>query len=118
MKPHRIHRLGDPSVAHHQSLCNAAKPPSPGARKTSAGHSDLAYTTVATMLRKNGGPRPRPAPGDGRAFIYSAKVAEQDVSAAGGPPRGPAVRRQSADVVKPLLTTREVSREHWPELKS
>ena len=80
-------------------------------------HGALAYTTVATMLRKM---EARGLVGhrvDGRSFIYIPKVASADVS------RGMAdhlvdrlFEGSLLEAVSHLLTTREVSREELQQL--
>ena len=79
---------------------------------------DLAYTTVATMLRKmeaRGLVRHRQ---DGRSFVYCAAVREEAVT------RGLAdhfvdrlFEGSLTDVVSHLLSTREVSRDELSELE-
>ncbi len=118
MKPHRIHRLGDLQLRIMQSLWQRREATVAQVLEDLSGHSDLAYTTVATMLRKMEARALVRHRVDGRAFIYSAKVAEQDVS------RGMAdhlvdrlFEGSLLDVVNHLLTTREVSREELAELE-
>jgi len=83
-----------------------------------ADENDLAYTTVATMLRKmeaRGLVRHRL---DARSFVYRAAVAEEAVS------RGMAdhllerlFEGSLADMVRHLLSTREVSRKEMAALE-
>lgn len=78
---------------------------------------DLAYTTVATMLRKmeaRGLVRHRQ---DGRRFVYEAVAREADVTASlAGDVLDRAFEGRLADMVQHLLTTREVSAEELDEL--
>src|SRR4051812_6231447 len=79
---------------------------------------DLAYTTIATMLRKMEG---RGLVGhrlDGRSFVYRAAVGEEAVT------RGMAdhlvdrlFEGSLTDVVSHLLSTREVSRDELTHLQ-
>ena len=79
--------------------------------------ADLAYTTVATMLRKmeaRGLVRHRR---DGRRFVYEAAVREADVTAdLAGNVLDRAFEGNLADMVEHLLTTREVSAAELDEL--
>ena len=85
---------------------------------TIAGERDLAYTTVATMLRKmetRGLVRHRV---DGRSFVYRPAVGSDAVT------RGMSdhlldrlFEGSLADLVTHLLTTREVSREELSKLE-
>jgi BlaI family penicillinase repressor len=82
-----------------------------------AGH-DLAYTTVATMLRKMEDRGLVTHASEGRSFVYQAAVAEEDVT------RGLAddlidrvFEGSLTDMVSHLLTTREVSPTELRELE-
>lgn len=81
------------------------------------GGADLAYTTVATMLRKmeaRGLVRHRPK---GRRFVYEAAVREHDVTAdLAGDVLDRAFEGRLADMVQHLLTTRDVSAAELAEL--
>jgi predicted transcriptional regulator len=82
------------------------------------GENDLAYTTIATMLRKmetRGLVKHRL---DGRSFVYRSAVREEAVT------RGMAdhlvdrlFEGSLTDVVTHLLSTREVSRDELTELE-
>jgi len=114
----RIHRLGDLQLHIMQSLWQRGEATVAQVLEDVASHSDLAYTTVATMLRKmeaRGLVRHR---AEGRSFIYTAKVEANEVS------RGMAdhlvdrlFEGSLLDVVNHLLTTREVSRQELDELQ-
>ena len=80
-------------------------------------HADLAYTTVATMLRKMEARGLVAHRAEGRSFIYTPKVASAEVS------RGMAdhlvdrlFEGSLLEAVSHLLTTREVSREELHQL--
>jgi BlaI family transcriptional regulator, penicillinase repressor len=79
--------------------------------------ADLAYTTVATMLRKmeaRGLVRHRKA---GRKFLYEPAVRERDVTAdLAGDVLDRAFEGRLADMVHHLLTTRDVSPDDLDEL--
>src|SRR4051812_18548434 len=79
--------------------------------------SDLAYTTIATMLRKMETRGLVDHRLDGRSFVYRAAVAEDAVT------RGMAdhlvdrlFEGSLTDVVSHLLSTREVSRDELTQL--
>ena len=79
---------------------------------------DLAYTTIATMLRKMEGRGLVDHRLDGRSFVYRAAVAEDAVT------RGMAdhlvdrlFEGSLTDVVSHLLSTREVSRDELTQLQ-
>ncbi len=79
---------------------------------------DLAYTTIATMLRKMESRSLVEHRLDGRSFIYRASVPESAVT------RGMAdhlvdrlFEGSLTDVVSHLLSTREVSRDELSELE-
>ena len=80
--------------------------------------ADLAYTTIATMLRKMEARGLVKHRTDGRSFVYRAAVGAEEVS------RGMAdhlvdrvFEGSLADVVSHLLTNREVSREELSQLE-
>ena len=118
MSKPRIHRLGDLQLRIMQALWPRGEATVAQVLGDLSGHAELAYTTVATMLRKmelRGLVMHRV---DGRSFLYRAKVAEEEVS------RGMAdhlvdrlFEGSLPDVVNHLLTTREVSREELRELE-
>ena len=78
----------------------------------------LAYTTIATMLRKMEVRGLVSHRAEGRSFIYSAKVEERDVSRSMA---NHLVDRLFAgslfEAVSHLLTTREVSKEELKQLE-
>ena len=118
MSQPRMHRLGDLQLHIMQSLWQRSEATVAEVLQDLQPHTDLAYTTVATMLRKmeaRGLVRHRT---EGRSFIYAAKVAAHEVS------RGMAdhlvdrlFEGSLLDAVSHLLTTRDVSRQELDELQ-
>ncbi len=118
MRNSRIHRLGDLQLRIMKVLWSSGEATVADVHKALADESDLAYTTVATMLRKmeaRGLVRHRL---DARSFVYRAAVAEEAVS------RGMAdhllerlFEGSLADMVRHLLSTREVSRKEMAALE-
>ena len=114
----RIHRLGDLQLHIMKVLWARGEATVGDVHKAVAGERDLAYTTVATMLRKmeaRGLVRHRL---EARSFIYEAGVAADAVS------QGMAdhllerlFEGSLADMVRHLLNTREVSREELSKLE-
>ncbi len=79
---------------------------------------DLAYTTVATMLRKMESRELVSHREEGRAFLYQAKVQAEEVNrSAGDHFVGRLFEGSLADAVSHLLTTREVSRTELDQLE-
>jgi BlaI family transcriptional regulator, penicillinase repressor len=80
--------------------------------------SDLAYTTISTMLRKMEARGLITHRVEGRTFMYRAKVAAEAVSRSMGDQLVDRMFEGSlADAVNHLLTTREVSREELIKLE-
>jgi BlaI family transcriptional regulator, penicillinase repressor len=107
-----IHRLGDLQLRIMKLLWAEAEATVAAVHAGVAGEHNLAYTTVATMLRKmeeRGLVEHRAA---GRTFLYRAVVAEADVSRSMADHLVDRLFAGSlADTVRHLLRTREVSRE-------
>src|ERR1035437_2123744 len=114
----KIHRLGDLQLRIMKVLWAGVEATVADVHKGLGDESDLAYTTVATMLRK------MEARGlvrhhlEARSFVYRAAVAEEAVS------RGMAdhllerlFEGSLADMVRHLLNHREVSREELSKLE-
>ena len=79
---------------------------------------DLAYTTIATMLRKMEARGLVTHREEGRSFLYRAKVAADEVSRSVGNHLVEKLFEGSlAGAVQHLLTTREVSRAELDELE-
>ena len=118
MRHSRIHRLGDLQLRIMKLLWSSGEATVADVHQALADENDLAYTTVATMLRKmeaRGLVRHRL---DARSFVYRAAVAEEAVS------RGMAdhllerlFEGSLADMVRHLLSTREVSRKEMAALE-
>jgi predicted transcriptional regulator len=111
MTKSRIHRLGDLQLRIMKVLWAAGEATVADVHKAVAGERGLAYTTVATMLRKmeaRGLVQHRP---EARSFVYRASVAEDDVSTGMADHLLDRLFEGSlADMVSHLLSTREVSR--------
>lgn len=79
---------------------------------------ELAYTTVATMLRRMEGWALVEHREEGRTFLYRAKVQAEEVNRSAGEHFvGRLFEGSLADAVSHLLTTREVSRAELDELE-
>jgi predicted transcriptional regulator len=111
MNSTRIHRLGDLQLQIMQVLWDRSEATVADIHHALARERDLAYTTVATMLRKM---EARGLVGhrlDGRSFVYRARVQAEAVT------RGMSdhllerlFEGSLADLVAHLLTSRDVSR--------
>lgn len=117
LKP-RLHRLGDLQLEILRVLWDRTEAPVAEVHKTLAADRDLAYTTVATMLRKMEARGLVKHRVEGRSFIYRPAVAAEAVS------RGLSdhlVERlfsgRLTDLVHHLLQTHEVSREELNRLE-
>ncbi len=118
MSKRRIHRLGDLQLRILRVLWERKEATVADVHGALPDGTDLAYTTIATMLRKM---EVRGLVGhraEGRSFVYAARVAEDEVS------HGMAehlVERlfegSLTDVVSHLLRTRDVSRSELSELE-
>jgi BlaI family transcriptional regulator, penicillinase repressor len=113
-----IHRLGDLQLRIMQALWERREATVADVLEAVRDPAELAYTTVATMLRKMEARGLVAHRVEGRCFIYRAKVAAEDVS------RGMAdhlvdrlFEGSLLDVVNHLLTTREVSRAELDQLE-
>ncbi len=80
--------------------------------------SNLAFTTVATMLRKMEGRGLVKHSADGRKFLYSAAVREQAVTKGlAGDLLDKLFEGSLATMVNHLLSTREVSKDELAEIE-
>ncbi len=114
----KFHRLGDLQLRIMKVLWSCGEATVADVHRTLHGSRELAYTTVATMLRKmeaRGLVRHRP---EGRSFLYRPLVPEDAVS------RGMAdhlldrlFEGSLSDMVRHLLTTREVSRDELSKIE-
>ena len=113
-----IHRLGDLQLRIMKVLWANGEITVAGMHDAVAGERSLAYTTVATMLRKmeeRGLVRHRV---EGRSFLYRAAVAEEDVSRSMADALLDRLFEGSmAEMVRHLLSTREVSRKELAALE-
>ena|SRR5438093_1124365 len=118
MKKQRVYRLGDLQLQIMKVLWECQEATVAEVLDTLPAKGDLAYTTVATMLRKMEARGLVAHRLEGRSFIYRPNVAAGDVS------------RSMADhlvdrlfegsltkAVSHLLSTREVSREELANLE-
>ena len=112
MSQPKFHRLGDLQLQIMQVLWARGEARVADIHEALPGGAKLAYTTVATMLRKMEARGLVQHRAEGRTFIYQAVVAEDQVS------RGMAEHvldrlfgGSVEAMVSNLLTTREVSRD-------
>ena len=118
MKKNPLHRLGDLQLQILKILWDKKETTVAEVHGTVGAEGRLAYTTVATMLRKM---EVRGLVGhreEGRSFVYHAKVAEDDVG------HGMAehlldrlFEGRLADLVSHLLTSREISPDELSRLE-
>jgi len=114
----KVHRLGDLQLKIMQALWERKEATVSQVIEGLVDHRDLAYTTVATMLRKMEVRGLVAHRVDGRSFLYSAKVPVEDVSRSMADHLVDRLFEGSlTDVVSHLLTTREVSRKELIELE-
>jgi len=118
MSKTRVHRLGDLQLKIMKLLWERREATVAEVHQAVALERDLAYTTVATMLRKMEARNLVAHRAEGRSFVYRAAVPSDAVT------RGMAdhlIERlfegSLADMVNHLLTTREVSREELSKLE-
>jgi len=114
----RLHRLGDLQLRIMKILWGSGEATVAAVHEELAREKDLAYTTIATMLRKMEGRGLVKHRLEGRSFIYRAAVGEEAVS------RGMAdhlldrlFEGSLADMVHHLLNTRDISREELKRLE-
>ncbi len=113
-----IHRLGELQLRIMKVLWARGEATVAEVHKALGPESDLAYTTVATMLRKMETRRLVTHRLEARSFVYRAAVAEEAVS------QGMAdhlldrlFEGSLADMVQHLLSTHEVSRAELSKLE-
>jgi predicted transcriptional regulator len=118
MTKSRFHRLGDLQLRIMQVLWSRGEATVADVHKDLAGERELAYTTVATMLRKMEARGLVEHRLEARSFIYRPLVAEDAVS------RGMAdhlldrlFEGSLAEMVQHLLSTRDVSREELSKIE-
>jgi BlaI family transcriptional regulator, penicillinase repressor len=113
-----IHRLGELQLRIMKVLWASGEATVAEVHKGLGAESDLAYTTVATMLRKMEARRLVTHRLEARSFVYRAVVGEREVS------QGMAdhllerlFEGSLADMVRHLLSNREVSRAELSKLE-
>jgi predicted transcriptional regulator len=118
MSKAKIYRLGDLQLRILQVLWEKDEATVTDVHQALATERPLAYTTVATMLRKMEGRGLVSHKAEGRTFVYQAEVEEDEVS------RGMAdhllerlFEGSLSDMVNHLLQSREVSREELSKLE-
>jgi BlaI family penicillinase repressor len=114
----KIYRLGDLQLKIMKLLWAGTEASVAGLHAQLQDEKELAYTTVATMLRKMEARGLVKHRSEGRTFLYKAAVAEEAVT------RGIAdhfvdrlFQGSLTDVVNHLLSTREVSRDELTALE-
>jgi BlaI family penicillinase repressor len=113
-----VHRLGELQLKIMKVLWEKSEASVPEVHKLLSGETELAYTTIATMLRKMEARGLVKHRVEERRFLYRSAVQEDDVT-----------RKMSAhlverlfegslaDTVSHLLSTHEVSREELTKLE-
>ena len=118
MSSSRTHRLGNLQLEIMRVLWSAG-PRTVADVQQSLTDSSLAYTTVATMLRKMEGRGLVAHDVQGRTFLYRAVVKERDVTRSMADDLLERLFAGSlADMVSHLLATHEVSRDELQKLES
>jgi len=117
MSATKIHRLGDLQLQIMKVLWQTNEATVADVHQGLSGR-DLAYTTIATMLRKMENRGLVKHRQEGRSFVYRAAVGENAVSTRmAGHVLDRLFSGSVADLVHHLLTTREVSREELTQLE-
>jgi predicted transcriptional regulator len=113
-----MHRLGDLQLRIMQVLWKQKEASVADVHAALGRESDLAYTTVATMLRKMDARGLVAHREEGRSFVYTAKVQAEDVSRSMADHWVDRLFAGSlSDAVNHLLTTREVSQAELRKLE-
>ena|SRR5436190_19596671 len=113
----RIHRVGDLQLQILRILWDRGQGTVADVLDNLSG-SDLAYTTVATMLRKMETRGLVTHRAEGRSFVYRPKVKAEDISHRMASHLVDRLFEGSLlDAVNHLLTTREVSRAELTEIE-
>jgi BlaI family transcriptional regulator, penicillinase repressor len=112
-----IHRVGDLQLHILRILWDRGEATVADVLENLSG-TELAYTTVATMLRKMEGRGLVTHRADGRSFVYRPKVKAEDISHRMANQLVDRLFEGSLlDAVNHLLTTREVSREELAKIE-
>jgi BlaI family transcriptional regulator, penicillinase repressor len=118
VKKQKIHRLGDLQLKIMKILWARGEAVVAQVFEDLGKDSDLAYTTISTMLRKMEGRGLITHRVEGRTFIYRAKVEAHAVSRSMADQLVDRMFEGSlTEAVNHLLTTREVSREELTRLE-
>jgi BlaI family penicillinase repressor len=118
MNRQKTYRLGDLQLKILKVLWDRGEAPVGTVLEFLNGHSNLAYTTVATMLRKMEARGLVTHRLEGRSFIYRSKVAAPEVSRSMTNHLVDRLFEGSlVDAVNHLLTAREVSRDELAALE-
>jgi BlaI family penicillinase repressor len=118
MSKDKPHRLGDLQLRILRALWDRGEATVADVVEAVRDHSELAYTTVATMLRKMEARGLVAHRAEGRVFIYTAKVAAEDVSHGMTSQLVDRLFQGSLlEAVNHLLTSREVSRDELRQLE-
>jgi predicted transcriptional regulator len=118
MKKQVSHRLGDLQLRIMKVLWDREEATVSDVLDALPGASDLAYTTIATMLRKMEARGLVAHRVDGRSFIYRARLGEAEVSRSMADHLVERMFDGSlTETVSHLLRTREVSREELAKLE-
>ena len=118
MGKHRIHRLGDLQLRIMKVLWERREATVAEVLEALRDHPSLAYTTIATMLRKMEVRGLVSHRAEGRSFIYMARVAAEAVSRSMADHLVDRLFEGSLlEAVNHLLTTREVSRQELRQLE-
>jgi BlaI family penicillinase repressor len=118
MNRQKTYRLGDLQLKILKVLWDRGEAPVGTVLEFLNGHSNLAYTTVATMLRKMEARGLVTHRLEGRSFIYRSKVAAREVSRSMTNHLVDRLFEGSlVDAVNHLLTAREVSRDELAALE-
>ena len=118
MRKTRTYRLGDLQLRIMKVLWGQGESTVADVHRAVGDENDLAYTTVATMLRKMEARGMVKHRLEARSFVYRPAIAAEAVSRG---MTGHLLERlfegSLADLVRHLLSTREVSREELSELE-
>ena len=118
MSKTRVHRLGDLQLKIMKLLWERREATVAEVHQSVALERELAYTTVATMLRKMEARNLVAHREEGRSFVYRAAVRSDAVTCGMADHLIERLFEGSlADMVSHLLTTREVSREELSKLE-
>ena len=118
MKKQKVHRLGDLQLRIMKVLWDREEATVSQVLEALPNAPDLAYTTIATMLRKMEGRGLVAHRVEGRSFIYRAEVTEAVVSRSMADHLVDRLFEGSlTQAVSHLLSTREVSRDELTKLE-